>query len=455
MDIKEGKGKGDSLWRRAVSRGLGWWQYVSAGVWHDTRNRWWVNLLKTLNLSARSFLNADMQTQACAMTYRTLLALVPALALIFAIAGGFGAKATLQNELFSIFPSQKTAISYALNFIDSYLSSYSEGLFVGVGVVMLLWTLISLFSNIEDTFNLIWGIKQGRSMGRKIVDYTAMLLILPIVMICASGIGIVVSSTLQTLFQWDFLTPMIKWVLEGVSWLLTWLFFALLYVLMPNTKVKFSNAFVAGIFAGTGFLVLQWIFVTGQMYVSRYNAIYGSFSFLPLFLIWTQLTWVIIFAGGVICYSSQNIYMYNFNDAIQNMSSSYYARLILAICAVVVQRFVVGEGATTTHTLVKQYKLPPRLGNVLCDKLVKAGILSVVEVDPKRDIKGYQPATDPARITVQYVYDHLDATGSSDFIADFDRNFPGIVEACRRINNEEEKITSTMLLSQLKIRTLK
>lgn len=168
--------------QRLADKAVALWMYVSDGVWRDSRHTFRVNAIKTINLSIRSFLNSDMQTQACAMTYRTLLAVVPALALLFAIGRGFGLQNLLQDELFHMFPAQKQAVSYALGFVDSYLSSSSEGVFVGVGLVVLLWTMISLFSNIEGTFNIIWGV-QGRSFGRKITDYTAMLLILPVVLI--------------------------------------------------------------------------------------------------------------------------------------------------------------------------------------------------------------------------------------------------------------------------------
>lgn len=439
---------------RWMDKGMGWWEYVTVGVWRDTRRNWKVDTVKTLALSAKSFFNADLQTQACAMTYRTLLAVVPALALLFAIGRGFGLQNVLQDELFRMFPAQHQAVGYAMNFVDSYLSSSSEGIFVGVGLIFLLWTLISLFGNIEDTFNLIWGVKQGRSLGRKITDYTAMLLILPVVMICASGLTILLSSTLQAFLHWTFMSPVITWVLEGVSWVLTWLFFALLYLLMPNTKVKFVNAFIAGVFAGTGFLVLQWLFVTGQLYVSKYNAIYGSFSFLPLMLIWMQLTWVITFAGGVICYSSQNIFLYSFDDAIRSMSSGYYARLVIAIGAVVVQRFVDGDGATLTTDMVMAYNLPPRLVAMIIDKLVACGVLSVVDVDPKHEIKGYQPALDPSKITVAEVFRRLDAKGSADFIPDFNENFPGAVETYRAMHMAEEKISGGVLLSQISVKKI-
>lgn len=440
------------LWRRTVKKSTDLWTYCSQTVWHDNRRSFRVNAIKTLNLSVRSFFNADIQTQACAMTYRTLLAIVPALALLFAIGRGFGLQNILQDELFHIFPAQQQAVKYALSFVDSYLSTSSEGVFVGVGVAVLLWTLISLLGNIEDTFNLIWGVP-GRSFGRKITDYTAMLLFLPVTLICASGITILISSTLQAILHWGFMTPVVSWMLEGMSWLLTWLFFALLYVLMPNAKVKFANAFMAGAFAGTGFLVLQWLFVTGQLYVSRYNAIYGSFSFLPLMLLWMQLTWVITLAGGVVCYSSQNIFQYNFNDAIRNMSSSYQARLILAICAVVVQNFTNGRGATTIHSMVKHYNLPPRLVSMLCTRLVEAKILSVVEIDAKKDVTGFQPAIDPASLTIEEVFNRLDATGSSDFISEFDKKFPGVVEAYDTLRDAGNKVTGSMLLSNLKIKS--
>lgn len=432
-------------------RAAGYWDYCSRDVWHDTRRSWKVNVIKTLNLSVRSFFNGDIQTHACAMTYRTILAIVPALALLFAIGRGFGLQKVLEDELMAVFPAQRQAVSYALNFVDSYLSASSEGVFLGVGLVFLLWTLISMMSSVEDTFNTIWGVKNGRSLGRKITDYTAMLLILPIVLICASGMTLLLSSTLRAIFDFPFFTPVISAFVEVMSWLLTCLFFTLLYILMPNTKVKLANAVIPGLLAGSGFMLLQWIFVTGQMYVARYNAIYGSVSFLPLMLIWLQLVYVVTFAGAVVCYSSQNIFMYSFNDAIANMSSSYYARLTIAVGAVVVQRFNAGEGATTVKFMAQNYNLPPKLVTIICDKMVAARVLSVAEIDPQTELRGYQPAVDPSKLTVAYVFDRLNKTGSADFIPDFNNNFPGVVADYSRILEAETEVTSTIRLTDIKI----
>lgn len=427
------------------------WAYCSSGVWDDESNSWKVRIVKTVNLTVRTFFSADMQSRACAMTYQMMLAVVPALALLVAIGRGFGLQDLLESQLYKMFPAQRTAVDYAMNFVDSYLNTSTEGVFVGVGLLFLLYTLISLFSSIEDNFNLIWDVKEGRSIGRKIVDYTAMLLILPVVMVCAGGLSIVLTSSIRAIFDWDFLTPIITHLLEGVSWFLTIIFFTLLYVLMPNTKVKFGSAFAAGIFAGVGFLILQWLFISGQIYVSKYNAIYGSFSFLPLMLLWMQFTWIIIFIGGLICYSLQNFSRYDYGDKIGAMSAGYFAKLAMAICAVVVQRFDKGLGATQASYLCREYKLPSRVVSLIADRLVKAGIFSIVEIDSKREIKGFQPAIDPCAITVRELFNRLDNQGTAGFISTFPVDFPGVENASEIIAEAQNNAASQFLVKDLKI----
>ena len=190
------------------------WQYGTVGIWSESSNNLRVKVIKTLNLSVRSFMNADIQSQACAMTYRTVLAIVPALAMLFALGRGFGLQTLIESELYSIFHAQREAISRMLAFVDSYLNQASEGVFVGIGILFLLWTLISLVSSVEDSFNAIWGVKSGRSIWRKVTDYTAMLLILPVLMICAGGLSVLISSTINSVFHFKFLTPLISVLLE-------------------------------------------------------------------------------------------------------------------------------------------------------------------------------------------------------------------------------------------------
>lgn len=409
--------------------------YMTTGLWSDPRRDWRINVLRTLNLSVNSFLNRDIQTQACAMTYRTMLAVVPALALVLAIGRGFGMQDALQEELFKLFPAQRVAIAYGINFVDKYLSQASEGIFVGVGIVFLLWTLISLLGNVEDSFNYIWGQKSGRSIWRKITDYTAMLLILPVLMLCASGISLLLSSTLRAVFDFDFMTPVISWLLEGLQFIMTILFFTAAYILIPNTKVKFKNAFISGTIAGTAFLILQWLFVTGTLYVTRYNAIYGSFAFIPLFLLWMQLAWVICLAGAVICYSSQNVFAFSLDREVSSISHRYRDMVTVAIAAVVTRRFLAGDKPATARDIMELYDIPAQLVNSITDRLCAAGVCNRVLIDGQKDIYGFQLATDPAKLTVSALHDKLYTLGAEDFINSFRDNFPQIPSLFAQLEN--------------------
>lgn len=408
-------------------KGIDYWNYVSTGVWNDTRQTWKVNSIKTINLSIRSFLDSDLQYRASALTYNTLLAIVPALAMLFAIGRGFGFQNLLQSQLTNLLPSQKHALETALSFVDGYLSEASQGLFVGVGLVVLLWTLISLMSNIEDSLNLIWGVTRSRTFGRKIIDYTAIMFLLPILMICSSGLSVFMSTTLVEQLHFKFFTPAIKWMLDLAPFVLVWIAFIGMYLLFPNTKVKLKNAVISGIFAGTAFQILQYLFVSGQLYVSKYNAIYGSFAFLPLLLVWLQLTWTITLAGAVLCYSSQNIFQFSFTNDINSMSLNYRRKVAVAIMTVIVRRFEARMSPLTATDFAALYHMPSRLVGTLIHEMTQAGLLSVVITGNDNEEHSYQPAIDINALTLGFVLDSLNSFGSHNFIPGFEDDFKKMI----------------------------
>ena len=235
------------------------------------------------------------------------------------------------------------------------------------------------------------------------------------------------------------------------SWMFTWLFFTAVYVLIPNTKVKFHNAFIAGVFAGTGFMILQWLFVTGQVYVTRYNAIYGSFAFMPLLLIWLQLTWLVTLSGAVLCYSSQNIFQFSFSTEIAEISRSYRERVTLAVATIIVKKFVDQEKPPTRHDISMIYGIPSRLVADIIDQLVLANIINPVILNAKNEIPGYQPAIDPSLLTVELVVTKLSNLGRSDFIPDFNENFQGIVEFLKKVDLDISTDMSNQRLMDLEI----
>jgi membrane protein len=439
------------LLNKLIELGKKWYLYATSGVWSDTRRNWRINLMKTANLSVRSFLNSNLQIKAGALTYQTMLAIVPALALMFAICRGFGFSNLLQTQLFSYFPAQQEALGTAFQFVDSYLAQSSEGIFVGIGVVFLLWTLISLISNVEQAFNSIWGIPRGRSFWRKITDYTAILLILPILMICSSGINVLMSTTLQQIFSWDILSPLVSYLLDFSSLLLVWLFFTGSYMLVPNTKVKFKNAFVAGIIAGTGFMILQWLFVSGQIYVTKYNAIYGSFAFLPLLLIWMQLVWLITLSGAVYCYSSQNIFEFSFSNQTEQISEGYRWRITVAVMTIAVNRFLKEKQPLNDHQISETYGLPISLVTGAINVLTETGLLMYVVNKPGESF-AVAPAIDPTTLTLGELLRRLANKGSKGFIPQFDQRFSSVNEALDSLGSISVEQADNVLLSSLDIK---
>lgn len=400
--------------------------YCWTNVWADDRKSWKVSLVKILNLTVKSIMNPNFQNLAAAMTYRTVLAIVPVLALLFAICRGFGFQNLLTSQLYSFFPSQRKAMETALSFVDSYLAQASEGVFVGVGIVFLLWTVISLLSNLEDSFNTIFNVKEGRTLWRKATDYLGIFIVLPILIISSTGITVVLDTTLKRLLPIEFLTPAISLLFEFISFLISCLLFASCYMLIPNTKVRFANAFAAGTLAALAYTVLQWLFVSGQMYVSKYNAIYGSFSFLPLLLIWLQLVWLFTFVGAEVCYASQNFSRFNFQNHIADISLSYLLKVDLAVMAIIAKRFAAGRPPVNAEDISRDYGIPLMLSEKSIERLLKAGIINhVVTTDgaPRGDVA---PSRDVSTLTIGGVLAAIYDTGQSDFIPGFATDFAGV-----------------------------
>ena len=408
----------ESLWQR-INRNV---RYCIGGVWSDTRNQWTVQAVKVINLSVRSFLDRDLQTQACALTYRTVLAIVPALAMLFAIARGFGFQNLMQSELFRYFPAQREALEQALTYVDNYLSQASQGIFVGIGLVFLLWTLVSLMGNVEDSFNHVWGVTSKRSFRRKLTDYTALFLLLPVLMVCSAGISIFMSDAVQTVFTGDSVSPVMHRLLGYMPIVISWLIFTAAYFLVPNTKVKFSGALFAGILCGTLFHGVQWLFVTGQVYVSKYNAIYGSFAFLPLLLVWLQLSWLIALSGVVLTYSWQNFDSFAHRDKVKAISSAYSNQLAVVVAALVTKRFKNRQPAITIAQLVNTYDIPRVMAEYLLERLQGAGIVTAVSRTDEGDT-AFVPACDPDDLTVNTVTNALATIGQSRFLDKADSRF--------------------------------
>lgn len=400
--------------------------YLWTGVWKETRDTTGIRVIKVINLSVRSFLDRDLQSRSMSLTYSTVLAIVPAFALLFAIGRGFGFQNLLEDQLYKSFPAQKQVLQFALKFVDSYLKEASQGLFVGVGIVFLLWTLISLLSYIESAFNTIWDVKHDRTIYQKVTDYTAICLMVPILMICSSGVSIFMSATVQDNIHFAFLTPFVNIALEASPVILAWLAFSLSFFLIPNTKVNFKYAAISGAICAVVFQILQMLFLNGQIYVSKYNAIYGSFAFLPLLLIWLQLSWLILLFGCVLTYSLQNVLGFNFIGDLKKMSENYERKVSIVLAAAIVGRFRKNKTPLTRSQLSFYYDIPIRVVSNICEQLQKAGLVNYVILSDDR--VGVAPATETGNLSVGLLLRKLDAVGDSDFIPRFSIIYRSILD---------------------------
>ena len=279
-----------------------WLQFLTDGIWRITEDeispvrRQIYSCIKIVYLSVNQFLNDRIQIRASALTYSTLLSIIPILAILFAIARGFGFDALMEIQLRKGVASQQSEL--IISWINSYLEHAQSGIFIGIGLIMLLWTVLILTDNIERSFNAIWQVKHPRSVFRKITDYFSMILLLPLLIVISSGLTIFMTTYIKNMDNFLVLAPILKFLVRLTPYALTWGMFIGLYIFIPNTKVKLKHAWFPGILVGTAFQAFQFFYVNSQIWVSNYNAIYGSFAAIPMFLLWTQISWIICLFGA-------------------------------------------------------------------------------------------------------------------------------------------------------------
>ena len=270
-------------------------------------------IYRKLYLTIRFFTEKRVMTQASALSYSTLLAIVPILAVVFAIARGFGYNKYIELWFRESLSTQPQVADIIVGFVNSYLVHTQSGIFLGVGLVFMLYSVLMLISNIEDTFNQIWQLSSTRPIIRSITTYLAICFLFPIIIVVSTGLSIFMETVADTMDGFRILGPAIRRMLSLAPCVLMSLMFIILYVYMPNTKVRFSSAIVPGILAGIAMQVLQLAYIHSQIWVTGYNAIYGSFAALPLFMLWIQISWTICLFGAQLTFTNENMNRIGFN----------------------------------------------------------------------------------------------------------------------------------------------
>ncbi len=369
-------------------------------------------------LAFKGFFEDRATVKAAALTYFTVLSLVPVFAIFFAIARNFGFEDRVTDIVSGMvvrinMQGQENIIMEKLtSLIDSLLLKVRSGVLAGIGGIILFWSVIQVLNNIEASFNDIWQIRKPRSPMRKFSDYLAIMILSPFAIALSGSFMVKIRSAAD---QIELIKPLVISLIKGVPFVSMWILFTLVYIVMPNTKVKFKYALIAGIFAGTFAVFFQMLYQNLQLGVWRMNTLYGGIAIIPLFLLWLQITWLIVLMGAEISFAYQNIDNYEFEENALNLSHNNKRILTLLISYHIIRNFEDGGKPWNSDVISHRLGIPLRLVNELVYELVTAGILAELSADNPKD-RSYQPAIDINRITVEYVYSQMGLMGGDQMV---------------------------------------
>jgi membrane protein len=346
----------------------------------------------------------------------TLLSIVPVIAMLFGIAKGFGMESLLQQILLEQFRDQRDVALRLIDFAQALLAKTQGEVVAGFGIALLFWSVMSVIGEIEKSFNHIWKIAAGRTLARKISDYLSLMLLAPVLLIASSSIAVYMQSRITGLVTAadlpEYGSSLLLSLFGYLPLLIVWLVFSITFVFMPNTKVAIRSGILAGIVTGTVYQLAQWAYLRLQIGVSSYNAIYGSFAALPLFIVWLQTGWLILLFGAELAFYHQHFEEYGAQDELPNCSFALKKILALRIMHLLVQQFAAAEPPLSADEIAQTLRLPVAAVNTIVADLLGAHILSEVQTE-QAETAAYQPARDIGLLRVATIIEAMENSGNN------------------------------------------
>lgn len=274
-----------------------------------------IKYLKVMMITIKTFSSEKIGFQAVALSFFSTMSVIPFVAIVFAITGGFGLADKLKEFLYDYFNNSQqiidTVLGFAQNIIDTAQSS-AVGL---VSALLFFWIVIWMMMNVEKVFNNVWRVQKSRNLFKRLSVIIAMLLVSPFIVMVFFGGSFVYSHALSYLGlnieSFNTFKTILSWTLFGTIATFT---FSAMYKFIPNSHVDYSNALRAAAYSGIAFTVMQYLYLETQVFVTRLNGIYGAFAAVPLFMIWINIGWFIILIGAELSYAFQHVDSYNIDD---------------------------------------------------------------------------------------------------------------------------------------------
>ena len=375
-----------------------------------------IKSLKIIILSVQGFSRDLCPLRASALTLYSILSIVPIIAMLFGIAKGFGFETMLEQQLLEHAPDQDTLVLQLIRFAQNLLESTKGGVIAGIGIVVLFWTIINVIGNIEESFNFIWKIGKGRSISRKFSDYLSLMLLAPVLLIAASSMTVFLKTKITWLITVIHLPEFGTWlVLRGLSLsplVLMIVLFAFTFIFMPNHKINYKAGIIAAMVTGILYHLSQWAYLSLQIGASSYNAVYGSFAALPLFVVWLQVGWMIVLLGCEVAFFLQNYEIYLNNNRFSDLSFSLKKVIALQITHLIIKYFIQLDKPLTATEIATKLVIPIAVIQPVLLNLTASHI--IVEFKDQDEVdEVYQPAVDINRLTIAYIINALEQCGQN------------------------------------------
>ncbi len=366
--------------------------------WPPALGRGVIIVARTVYVVVTGFGRERLRTQAAALTYVTLLSLIPALAVVFSIFTAFGGLVEVHERLRE-FLFQALAVNQrevVADYIERFVLSANAGQLGAIGTVFLFVTVTSLLSDIERAFNDIWGVSRGRTLVQRIQVYWPLLTVGPLLLAVSFSFtaAVAASSVVQTLE--DALLG-VRFSGRVATTAVTCLFFTFLYHILPNTAVRWKSSIVGGFIAGVLWLVAQQLYAVYATRAITYSAIYGSLSAVPLFIIWVYVSWLITLLGASMTFAVQSAKTF---EPERDVSQAEREQVAMQLALAVAVRYIEGEGAVPAQELIDEARVPPRVARTVLEALVDGQVLA--ESRLSQDI-GYLPDRPLGQLTLQDV----------------------------------------------------
>ena len=375
-----------------------------------------LKFLRVCMLVIKGFKEDKCPIHASALTFISVMALVPFLVILFAIAKGLGFERA-SEMLLEKTAGMPDAFQQAITNIITTVESASAGALGSIGTILFLWIAIKMLSNIEETFNMVWGVKTSRTLIDKIRNYIVIMVAAPILMIVATS-GQPVIMGFASRLEW--MGPLLKIGLQLVPVFTMAIAFSIVYLFLPNTKVNFSAAFTGAFIAALLSIAFQYGIIKLGVGVSKYNKIYGALAAIPIFLFWVQMSWMILLMGAEVAFSVQNAGTYARERLA--VTPSARARLCLAVALMkkITEKFESPEPPFDTVAYGIDHRIPIRLINDVINTLAQAGLVAESAEHPGC----YTLLRDPLHITARDITDAILDDGTAPVALGLKTDFP-------------------------------